>query len=58
MAEVILAHCLINGDQPHIEPATKPYRALQFSGAAPSGRTAAEIDEEINQSRDEWDSVQ
>lgn len=34
---------------------TKPYQAMQFSGVAPTGRTAAEIDSEIESGRDEWD---
>ena len=56
LAEEILANGLQHGAEPKAEPMSKPYRALQFSGVAPSGRTAAEIDDEINKSRDEWDS--
>lgn len=34
----------------------KPYSVLDFYGAAPSGRSAAEINAEINALRDEWDN--
>jgi len=34
----------------------KPYRAMQFSGIAPTGRTAEEIDADIETSRNEWDN--
>jgi hypothetical protein len=33
----------------------KPYRAMQFSGIAPTSRTAEEIDADIRAARDEWD---
>ena len=33
----------------------KPYNVMDFYGAAPTGRCAAEIDAEINALRDEWD---
>lgn len=32
----------------------KPRRAMEFSASAPTGRTAAEIDAEIEASRAEW----
>lgn len=34
----------------------KPYRAMQFSGIAPTGRAAEEIDAEIEAARNEWDN--
>lgn len=34
----------------------KPYRAMQFSGIAPTGRTAEEIDAELEAARNEWDN--
>jgi len=34
----------------------KPYHAMQFSGIAPTGRTAEEIDADIETSRNEWDN--
>ena len=40
---------------PADESTTKPYKAGQFRAAAPTGRTAAEIDADINAMRDEWD---
>lgn len=40
---------------PNEESSTKPYRASQFRGAAPTGRTAEEIDADLNAMRDEWD---
>ena len=35
---------------------SKPYSVLDFYGVAPSGRSATEIDAEINALRDEWDN--
>jgi hypothetical protein len=32
----------------------KPHRALRFSGIAPTGRTAGEIDADLRSQRDEW----
>jgi hypothetical protein len=37
------------------EDAAKPYSVMDFYGVAPTGRSAAEIDAEINAARDEWD---
>ncbi len=34
-----------------VAPSEKRHRAMEFSGAAPSGRTAAEIDAEIEAGR-------
>ena len=34
----------------------KTHQATEFSAIAPSGRSASEIDAEIQASRDEWDS--
>jgi hypothetical protein len=33
----------------------KPHHAMEFSAVAPSGRTASEIDAEIEAGREEWD---
>ena len=41
--------------EPQLEVDDKPYNVMDFYGVAPSGRSAAEIDAEINALRDEWD---
>ncbi|GEM_PF-3297071 len=38
------------------EKKTKRFNASQFRGIAPTGRSAAEIDAELNAARDEWDN--
>jgi len=53
-AEKLLEITLAVETQPDADD--KPYSVMDFYGVAPSGRSAAEIDAEINALRDEWDS--
>lgn len=53
--EELLTTTLAIEPQPD-EDASKPYSVMDFYGAAPTGRSAAEIDAEINAARDEWDN--
>ena len=53
LTEEILVNGLSGNETSNISPPHKPFHAMQFSGISPSGRSASEIDDEINRSRDE-----
>ena len=55
-AEELLVNSLANSNEGSLAESAKPFRAMEFSAVAPSGRTSAEIDEEIEASRAEWDA--
>ena len=53
-AEELLSVSLSGKSKMNWQPKEKPFRAMQLSGAAPSGRSAEEIAAEIDAARDEW----
>lgn len=54
-AEELLEISLAVLEEKALATSGKRHRALEFSAAAPTGRTAAEIDTDIEASRAEWD---
>jgi hypothetical protein len=55
-AEELLAISLAVLREKNTPSPIKPHRAMEFSAIAPSGRTASEIEAEIEAEREEWDN--